>query len=381
MPFANYGVNKWVEKKFEGWDKRTLDALEDLQDKRKFALSKGTKTERKLHDAHEADLAADREKKLCKMSAEERAKEETKDETLKKDVHEQVVHELENGGEAGLHHLGPLADQAGAPIIIKDKNGRHIATIGRGKPGKALTLQHVVQEGGKGHWSNPNNPNCKAGASGRNNCLFDAVADQLPPGKKIDGQKLRENVTEHLKKNPSIVHKHAGAIARKQYLMGGMTRENVPQHDLRLIQEYCSATFTDPTRGTCLKEGAEEVLRRARAGENMGDVFSVIEGFKNDAATRQAIKDEYSAQLHGKHKPSKSGEEKLISASERSNVQNFIKILDLAENHDKFFSFHHRRCVSHIVGHAMRLREDGVERAPVIMNVYNQGKTIVFGGS
>ena len=91
---------------------------------------------------------------------------------------DEMIDQLKNGGEAGLPHLGPLSDVAGRPIKVLDEKGQVIRIIGEDKGGEPIEVQyHKPNENNpSGHWTLPGGQEPKFGDTGKNNCLFNVVA-------------------------------------------------------------------------------------------------------------------------------------------------------------------------------------------------------------
>ncbi|CAF5040034.1 unnamed protein product [Rotaria sp. Silwood1] len=138
---------------------------------------------------------------------------------------DQIFEELEKGGEAGLHHLGPLCDAIGRPIKVLDEHGNVKYIIGEDKGGTPVEAEHhkSKRDDLSSHWTLRGNKEPMINNSGKNNCLLNVIAQQT--GK--DPEQLREYVASRMKNNKPYIANQARDIERlEQYkkdalIMGG----------------------------------------------------------------------------------------------------------------------------------------------------------------
>jgi preprotein translocase subunit SecA len=237
MPLASYGVNKATDKAFSTWDKSLEDELGQFQNKRR-QLARTEAPERadaqdeyqRRQDAKAAAKAA----RKNKGAAEDRTS-ETDDQMASR-----IVADLDNSGEAGLHHLGPIAKDLERPIAICDKDGNVVSIIGKQYGGEPVKVQHMANdiEGSGGHWVGLDASGKAIGghsSSGQNNCLFDAIAAQT--GK--DPNELRQATIKQLKDNPELMRAQARDVAQCKHYMGGVLKlaEKMTEKDKEILLE------------------------------------------------------------------------------------------------------------------------------------------------
>lgn len=162
---------------------------------------------------------------------------------------EEVIKGLEEGGEAGLPHLGSLSDQAERPIEVYDEKGQLLYIIGEDKGGEPIKIEHHKNNDGSGHWTLPGGQEPSGGSSGKNNCLFDVIAAQT--GQK--GYELRQATVAHMSNNKELLAYQAADIARLEAYksdalrLGGCTREQLKSSEVRFSQSSISEKTRDGT--------------------------------------------------------------------------------------------------------------------------------------
>ncbi|CAF4292542.1 unnamed protein product [Rotaria sp. Silwood2] len=139
---------------------------------------------------------------------------------------DEMIDDLKKGGEASLPHLGSLSDATGRRIKVLDEKGRVIRIIGDDKGGEPIEVQYhkPSSDNSQGHWSLPGGVEPAVNNSGKNNCLFNVVAQQT--GK--DPNQLRMDTVERMSNNKALLANQAYDIVRleqnKKYAltMGGV---------------------------------------------------------------------------------------------------------------------------------------------------------------
>ncbi|CAF3062018.1 unnamed protein product [Rotaria sp. Silwood2] len=125
---------------------------------------------------------------------------------------DEMIDQLKNGGEAGLPHLGPLSDAAGRRIKVLDENGQLMRIIGEDKGGEPIEVQyHKPNETNpSGHWTLPGGKEPTVGDTGKNNCLFNVVAQAT----EKDPKQLREETAARMENDKCNLANQAHDITR-----------------------------------------------------------------------------------------------------------------------------------------------------------------------
>ena len=129
--------------------------------------------------------------------------------------------------------------------------------------------------------------------SGVNNCLFDAISEQLPPNKSVSGEKLRGLLIDRLKRDPLQIARDAEKIERKKYLLGSAEKmRGIHLQDIRFLQAYYTLYFKAAQQAyvTCLKEGEAYAGKLYKEGR-FNDAFNELDEFINDATARRLVQE------------------------------------------------------------------------------------------
>ncbi len=154
--------------------------------------------------------APDVEEKAAKNEETQKQK-EAADKAAKQEI-DKVLAETESDGEGGILQIGPLAKKAGRPIEIYDEEGRRIKTIGSELGGEPIKLEYQKPNGTdrpQGHWKSLTAEQTQS--DGTNNCLYDAVAANLPPG-SASAEQLRQETAREIMANRVAYEKAAPHI-------------------------------------------------------------------------------------------------------------------------------------------------------------------------
>ncbi|CAM2724787.1 unnamed protein product [Rotaria socialis] len=207
-PVTNAGVSFGMSKLTAGLDKSIKDQIGTYQAERRLEVFQDNDKNNRIPDEY-------------KKGAED-------PEAIEKTG--QMIEDLKNGGEAGLPHLGALSDETGRPIKVLDENGKVIRIIGADKGGTTIEVQyrkpnvHTPQ----GHWTLPGNVEPLANNTGKNNCLFNVIAEQT--GK--DPNQLRANTASRMGNNKEHLANQARDIKRlEQYKKNALTMGGMPSFD------------------------------------------------------------------------------------------------------------------------------------------------------
>ncbi|CAF4121327.1 unnamed protein product [Rotaria magnacalcarata] len=124
----------------------------------------------------------------------------------------QMIDDLKNGGEAGLPHLGPLSDVAGRPIKVLDENGQLVRIIGEDKGGEPIEVQYHKpnEKNPSGHWTLPGGNEPTLRNTGKNNCLFNVVAQAA----EKDPNQLRQETAVRMETDKGNLANQARDITR-----------------------------------------------------------------------------------------------------------------------------------------------------------------------
>lgn len=237
-PLAHTCIDHGLGKLTEGMDKSLQDAIGNYQAERRIEFLQNGDKDNRVGEEFKPGICPETEHKA-----------------------DSIIKDLENGGEAGLPHLGALSEEAGRPIKVLDEKGRHVRTIGGDKGGDPIEVQY--------HKPNPNNPSGhwtlpggkEAPVSGKNNCLFDAVAAQT--GK--DPSQLRAGTANRMETNKEFLANQAHDIMRleqykKDALQIGGVNVNLKQNGKDITTEIDNEILLESLKkmpaGTTLVGGA-----------------------------------------------------------------------------------------------------------------------------
>ncbi|CAM4982218.1 unnamed protein product [Rotaria socialis] len=137
-----------------------------------------------------------------------------------------MVEDIKNDGEAGLPHLGSLSDAVGRPIKVYNKKGELMRIIGKKKGGVPVEIQYHKpnKDNPSGHWTLPGGKEPVVNNSGKNNCLFNVIAEQT----KIDSNQLRADTAIRMENSKAILANQAFDIMRlEQYKQSALTMGGV----------------------------------------------------------------------------------------------------------------------------------------------------------
>lgn len=134
------------------------------------------------------------------------------------DIRSQLVNRLTNkDSEGSWLHLGALSKSVQRPIEVYDNQGKrlyNVGNIGQNKDNPPVQLTfHKASQNKQGHWSPRNVEEFKP--SGKNNCLFDAVAASVkkPSGNSLSGDALRVQANQHIRDNVASYNKIAPQVS------------------------------------------------------------------------------------------------------------------------------------------------------------------------
>ncbi|CAF1461663.1 unnamed protein product, partial [Didymodactylos carnosus] len=137
----------------------------------------------------------------------------------------QMIENIKTGGEAGLPQLGPLSDATDRPIRVLDENGQLVCIIGEDKGGKPLEVEyHKPNENNpSGHWTWRGRKEPVEYNTGKNNCLFNVIAEQTgkkPIELRKDTASMMENDKENLANQADDI-KRLEQYKKDALIMGG----------------------------------------------------------------------------------------------------------------------------------------------------------------
>ncbi|CAF1398910.1 unnamed protein product [Adineta steineri] len=229
-PVTQTGINYTMTKLTSGLDKSVQDEIGNLQTVRRTQF---------FQDGDKGNRIPDEFKKGMHNP-----------EAVKK-VGE-MIYEVENGGEAGLPHLGPLSDAAGRLIKVLDENGQLVYIIGADKGGEPIEVEyHKPNENNpSGHWTLPGGKEPTLGDTGKNNCLFNVVAQTTGE----DPNELRQNTVAIMKTNIGNLANQLPDIIRLQkdnrdaLLLGGF-KHHLGEERTRLHKSQGSIPYGSPRKG------------------------------------------------------------------------------------------------------------------------------------
>ena len=207
-PITNAGINLGMTKLTSGLDKSLNDEIGKYQAERRIEFFQDQDKNNRIGEEYKKGI---------------------EDETAVAKADE-MIDQLKKGGEAGLPHLGPLSDVAGRPIKVLDEKGQVIRIIGEDKGGEPIEVQyHKPNENNpSGHWTLPGGQEPKFGDTGKNNCLFNIVAQATGN----DPNQLRQYTAARMENDKGNLANQAHDIIRLEkykkdaLVMGGAKRPN-----------------------------------------------------------------------------------------------------------------------------------------------------------
>ena len=150
---------------------------------------------------------------------------------------DRIVANVINSGEAGLLELGALAAITGVSIEV-------LQDISKQSKENTSKIEIGFEEGineKSGHYTNGK----EVKSSGKNNCLYDAIAQKVG----LNGQELRQKVASHIKNNsyfylkmqPAVEYilktSYGNPVKAKNLLMMGGDKEDFLREARKLIEE------------------------------------------------------------------------------------------------------------------------------------------------
>ncbi|CAF3254613.1 unnamed protein product, partial [Rotaria sp. Silwood2] len=246
-PVTNAGVRFGMNKLTAGLDKSIKDQIGNYQAERRLEIYQDNDKHNRIPDAF-------------KKGAEDREAVQKAD---------QMIDDLKNGGEAGLPHLGPLSEEAGRPIKVLDENGKVIRVIGGDKGGTPIEVEYHKPsvDNPQGHWTLPGGIEPVVTNTGKNNCLFNVIAEQT--GK--DPNQLRVNTASRMENDKVHLANQARDIKRLEkykkdaLTMGGVEKgAKLNPSELRLSQTSIRSKTRD---GTPIEQLAEDIKKGGFKGK------------------------------------------------------------------------------------------------------------------
>ncbi|CAF1332837.1 unnamed protein product [Adineta steineri] len=206
-PVTQTGISSVMTKLTSGLDKSLQDEIGNYQAERRIEFFQDRDKNNRIPDEFKTGM--------YDMEAVEKA--------------DEMIDELINGGEAGLPHLGPLSDAIRKPIKVLDENGQLVRIIGADKGGEPIVVEyHKPNEfNSSGHWTLPGGNDSTLGDTGKNNCLFNVVAEQIgrgPDQVSKDPNQLRKDTAVRMEDNKMNLANQAHDIKRlEQYKKDALT--------------------------------------------------------------------------------------------------------------------------------------------------------------
>ena len=172
---------------------------------------------------------------------------------------DEMIHDLENGGEAGLYHLGPLSNVTGRPIKVLNEKGEVVRIIGEDKGGEPIVVEYHEPSNGnsEGHWTLPGGREPSFGNTGKNNCLFNVIAEQT----RKDPNQLRTDTVTYMESNKTNLANQASDIQQlKQCKKSALTMGGVEK---RVVLKSSEIRFSQKGISKQTREGVnlEEIAK------------------------------------------------------------------------------------------------------------------------
>ncbi|CAF3462152.1 unnamed protein product [Rotaria socialis] len=203
-PVTNAGINFGMKKLTAGLDKSIQDQIGIYQKVRRIEFSQDNDRDNRIPD--EFKQGSKDPQALAQADA--------------------MIDDIKKGGEAGLPHLGPLTEVIGRPIKVLNEKGEYVRTIGADKGGIPIEVEYhkPTANNPQGHWTLPGGKEPATNNTGKNNCLFNVIAQQT--GK--DPNQLRADTADNMSSNKANLANQAPDIKwLKQYKNSALTMGGV----------------------------------------------------------------------------------------------------------------------------------------------------------
>ncbi len=314
-PVTSAGINMGMNKVFSSLDKSLEKEMENYKAERRIEFFQNKDPDNRIPDEY---------KKKNEQSVKKADK---------------IIADLENGGEAGLPHLGSLSDEIGRPINVYDEDGKLVRIIGPDKNGEPVEIEyHKPNESNpKGHWTSPGGIDSnKFSNIDNNNCLFNVIADQC---NLKDPDKLRMNTANRMRENKDSLAFQANDIIRLEtyknnaLAYGGCKKETLNPNDIQFSQETVSGfkwnKKTKEYDHNYMENMAEDMHAHGFKEEGRVDVVEMRDGSRTTvdnrrvSAAREAGVDVL-ANVHKFDEPLPEEHQKRNQGNKAENWEQFI---------------------------------------------------------